>query len=146
MTPLAFVGASLVQRLGFAALGALVGGLLLDLLVLPSESGAPSPLRARLRRFTRGAAIALVVATGAELVLRAQTMSGAALAVAVLAVPRVLTRNHFGTLWIVRGLARRCSSTGPTSWRRPPGRAGSSGSRSCSSPRARPGHRIVSRP
>ncbi len=59
-------------------------------------------LARKLGRIGRLALGVLALATVAELVARAQVMAGGSLAAALSAVPIVLTRTHFGTLWLVR--------------------------------------------
>jgi putative copper export protein len=46
--------------------------------------------------------VLLLVTSASELLLRAGTMAGGGFAAALAAVPAVLTRTHFGTVWIAR--------------------------------------------
>ena len=91
-----------VRWLTILSMAALIGALALDLFVLPA--GAPELLRARdrLRRWCRSCIVALTCATLAELSLRTATMSGGGVASAFAALPTVLTRTHFGALWLAR--------------------------------------------
>lgn len=91
-----------VRWLTILSMAALIGALALDLFVLPA--GPPELLRARdrLRRWCRSCIVALTCATLAELSLRTATMSGGGVASAFVALPTVLTRTHFGALWLAR--------------------------------------------
>lgn len=92
----------LVRLIGFVALAGLVGSLAVDRLVLPTgtrELGVP---RQRLRAIGRGCIVLLLLTAGGDLWLRAGTMSGDGPALTVAAVPLVLTRTHFGPVWIAR--------------------------------------------
>jgi putative copper resistance protein D len=97
--------AALVRGLGLVGVAAVIGGLVLDQLILPA--GAPELVgaRRRLRRWITGCLVALTLTTVAELLVRTQVMSRGPLAAAVAALPEVLTRTHFGAIWIVRSLA-----------------------------------------
>jgi putative copper export protein len=97
-----FVLAIAVRWLTILSMAALIGALALDRFVLPA--GAPELLRARdrLRRWCRSCVVALTCATLAELGLRTAIMSGGGVASAFAALPTVLTRTHFGTLWLAR--------------------------------------------
>ncbi len=101
MTGSQFWIAALVHWLGLAALAATLGGLALALLVLPAAADL-GPVRQRLRRWNIIAAVLLLATTAGELVVRARTMSGAGLGAAIAALPVVLARTHFGTIWIAR--------------------------------------------
>lgn len=94
--------ASVVRWIDYAALLTLIGGVGLELFVLPRGDSALDPARRRLRRLGSLCAIALAVATLGELLIRAQTMAGGSLSTALAAVPAVLTRTHFGEIWIAR--------------------------------------------
>jgi copper resistance protein D len=94
------VALTLVTRwAGLVGLAALVGGLVVALAVVPAERTA---LQRRFTAWSRAAVALLLVAGGGELLLRARTMAGGRLAAALGAVPAVLARTHFGTVWIVR--------------------------------------------
>ncbi len=95
----------LVRWAGFVALAGLIGGFAVDLLVLPARATELDRVRGRLRALRLGGALVLLVASGGELVLRAATMSGGGLGAAVAAVPAVLARTHFGTVWSARAVA-----------------------------------------
>ena len=94
----------LVRWVGFVALAGLVGGLAVDLFVLSAHAPELGAVRGRLRALRLGSALVLLAASGGELLLRAATMSGAGLGVAVAAVPVVLTRTHFGAIWSARAV------------------------------------------
>lgn len=99
-TPL--VAATLVQWVALAALAAVIGGLVLDVAVLPAGAPELTATHDRLRRWNRLGAAALIVTALAALLLRAQTMAGGGPAAATAAIPLVLTRTHFGAVWIAR--------------------------------------------
>ncbi len=102
-----FLLATVIRWAGLAALATLVGSLVVDVLVLPREPSEVGAVRGRLRRVGVICLIVLAGTTAGELVTRAQTMAGGDLAAAL-----------------------------PAMWyRRRPGRADSSASRSASSGR-----------
>ena len=103
LTP--FVFALLTRWLSFLALAVLLGGLLVDLLVLPGDAPGLARVRGRLRSWRLLSAVALFLAGAGEVLLRAQTMAGGDLASATAAIPAVLGRTHFGTIWIARLIA-----------------------------------------
>lgn len=84
---------------------ALIGALILDLLVFPRTAPELLPARRRLRRWSTLCAGLLALGTAAELMLRARVMSGGGLATGLAAVPAVLLRTHFGSVWIARSIA-----------------------------------------
>jgi len=85
-----------------AALATFVGGLVLEVIVLPRDLSRSSPERERLRRLGTICLVVLIATTGVELMARARTMAGGDLATAISSIPLVLTRTHFGTIWIGR--------------------------------------------
>jgi copper resistance protein D len=95
----------LVRWIGFVALASLIGGFAVDLLVLPARTAELDSLRGRLRALRLASALVLLLAAGGDLLLRAATMSGGGPGAAVAAVPAVLTRTHFGTVWSARAIA-----------------------------------------
>jgi copper resistance protein D len=95
----------LARWVGFVALAGLIGGFAVDLLVLPPRTPTLDSVRGRLRALRLASVGALLLASGGELLLRAATMSGGGLGAAMVAVPAVLTRTHFGTLWSARAIA-----------------------------------------
>src|SRR5262245_34362034 len=99
------LAAMLVHGLGLAALAAVIGGLALDTIVLPAGVPELAEARGRLRRWITAALVVLLLATAGDLLVRAQVMARAPLAVAVAAVPDVLARTYFGSIWIARGAA-----------------------------------------
>jgi len=107
--------------LGLVALAVLVGGLTLDLAILPRSVGALAQARRRLARWVGAAVLVLVATSVIDLLGRARVMSGGDLAQVGAALPLVLTRTHFGVVWMVRAgvlAALMAIST----WRSTPGR------------------------
>jgi putative copper export protein/mono/diheme cytochrome c family protein len=96
--------AGLVRGLGLLSLTAVIGGLVLECLILPKGAPPFEPARIRLRRLITGGLVVLVLTTLADLVLRAQVMSRAPLAVAIVAVPDVMARTHFGAILAARAV------------------------------------------
>lgn len=92
----------LVQWWSLTAVVALVGGVALDLAVLPRSLADVAGARRRLARWIVAWAVMVLLAGGATLVVRAGVMAGGRLDLAVRALPAVLTRTHFGTIWLVR--------------------------------------------
>jgi putative copper export protein len=93
----------LVQWTGFIALAGLIGAVAVDLLVLPARVQELAGPRVRLRRMRLVGILVFAAASAAELLLRSATMSGShGLAGAAGALPTVLGRTHFGTMWSVR--------------------------------------------
>jgi putative copper resistance protein D len=88
--------------LGLLALAVLVGGLVLDCLVLPRHAGELVAARRRLQRWISLAIVLLLVTSVIDLLARARVMSGGDLSQVGTALPLVLTRTHFGTVWIAR--------------------------------------------
>ena len=84
------------------ALATLVGGLVVELVVLPPATPVVDGARRRLRRLALLCLVVLVGTTAGDLVTRAQTMAGGGLPAAIAALPAVLTHTHFGAVWIAR--------------------------------------------
>src|SRR6185369_6343465 len=84
------------------ALATLVGGLVVELVVLPPATPMVDGARRRLRRLAMLCLVGLVATTAADLVTRAQTMAGGASPAAIGALPAVLRHTHFGAMWIAR--------------------------------------------
>jgi len=95
----------LVRWIALGALAGLVGGLAIEVLALRADDVDLSPVRRRLRGWTVVCLCVLALTSVAELVLRARTLAGGDLAQSVRAVPLVLSRTHFGTIWSARMLA-----------------------------------------
>jgi len=91
--------------LGLVALAVVVGGFALDLLVLPRDAAELTAARRRLRRWVAVAVAALAGATAGDLITRVRVMSDGDLSEAIAALPAVLTRTHFGAIWIARAVA-----------------------------------------
>jgi len=91
-----------IRWVGFLALATLVGGLVVELVVLPHATPVVDGARRRLRRLAMLCLVVLLATTAADLVTRAQTMAGGALPAAIAALPAVLTHTHFGVIWIAR--------------------------------------------
>jgi len=97
-----FVLATGIRWVGFMALATLVGGLVVELVVLPPAAPVVDAARRRLRRLALLCLVVLAATTAADLVTRAQTMASGALPAAIAALPAVLTHTHFGAVWIAR--------------------------------------------
>ena len=91
--------------LGLLALAMLVGGLVLDLCILPHSARELESPRRRLQRWISLAVVVLIAASAIDLLARARIMSGGDLAHVSAALPLVLTRTHFGAIWIARAIA-----------------------------------------
>src|SRR5215470_14618866 len=92
--------AAITRGVGYLALAALIGGLAVDLVVLPG--GQLHAERRRLQRLRVACLIALVLTSLTEVVLRGRTMTGAAMPAVLRAVPAILAHTHFGQVWLVR--------------------------------------------
>jgi copper resistance protein D len=88
--------------LGLVALAVLIGGLVVDLFVLPRGVAGLASTREFLRRWTTVAVLVLIVTSAGDLIARARVMSGGDLTQATAALPLVLARTHFGAIWIAR--------------------------------------------
>jgi len=91
--------------LGLLALAVLIGGLVLDVFVLPQRAAELASARLRLWRWTIAALAVLLVTSAGDLIARARIMSGGDFSQLSSALPLVLTRTHFGAIWIARSAA-----------------------------------------
>ncbi len=90
--------------LGLLALAVLVGGLVLDVFVLPRRAPELAAARRCIARWISLAIVVLLVTSGIDLLVRARVMSGGDFSQVRTALPLVLTRTHFGTVWMARGI------------------------------------------
>jgi copper resistance protein D len=97
--------AVLVRWLALGALAGLIGGLALEVFVLPAGDAATGSSGRRLRVWRLLCIGALLLTTAADIVMRARTMGGGGLAQSVRIVPLVLSRTHFGAIWLGRVVA-----------------------------------------
>jgi copper resistance protein D len=97
------LSAVVVRWLTLSALALVVGGLVLELVVMPGDARALGAARRRLRRCVIGGALLLMATTIGQLMLRAQVMSGGSMFAAIGVLSEVLLRTHFGGIWILRG-------------------------------------------
>src|SRR5262245_33889272 len=97
--------AFLMRWAGSLAMATVVGGLALDLLILPRDTPTVDAARRALQRLLVVSVIVLALSSVVELVARAQTMAGGDLGAAIHAVPPVLAHTHFGSIWTVRFVA-----------------------------------------
>lgn len=97
--------AVLVRWLALGALAGLIGGLALEILVLPADTADLAPARRRLRAWNLVCLSVLTLTSVAELLIRARTLGGGGLAQSVRVVPLVLSRTHFGMIWSARVVA-----------------------------------------
>ena len=98
------LAAAIVRWCELLALVIVIGGFALDILVLPRAEELAAARR-RLRIWGTFGVAVLIVAAGAVLVMRTLAMSGGGLAGLRAALPIVLTRTHFGAIWLVRAVA-----------------------------------------
>jgi copper resistance protein D len=105
MIGLEVLAATIVRWCGLLGLAIVIGGFALDLLVLPPAARELAAARRRLRTWSTLAVVILVVTTAAALVTRARIMSGGDFAGLREALPIVLTRTHFGAIWLGRAVA-----------------------------------------
>ena len=96
--------AGLVRGLGLLSLAAVIGGLVLEWLILPAGVPDLAVARVRLRRWITACLVLLVLTTFADLVVRTLAMSRAPFAAAILAVPDVVARTHFGAILTARAV------------------------------------------
>ena len=96
------VSSVLVQWWSLTAVAALIGAVALDLAVLPHSAPEVVATRRRLGRWILVWAVMVLLASGASLIVRATTMAGGRFDLAIRALPTVLTRTHFGTIWVAR--------------------------------------------
>jgi len=94
--------AALVRWTNLLALAGVMGGLVTEILVLPRHATGLGDARRRIRKLT-AVSLGLLAAAGvADLVVRAQTMTGGGLDATLGALPLVLGRTHFGLIWQFR--------------------------------------------
>lgn len=93
---------TLGRWLGLLAMAVLVGCLVVDVWVLPRDAAKLDTERGRLRRWIVGAVGVLIITSAGDLTSRARVMTGGDLSQAFAALPLVLTRTHFGAIWIAR--------------------------------------------
>ena len=103
MTLHALLLPTLGRWLGLLALAILVGNLVLELVVLPRDLAQLESARRRLRHWITAVVALLIVTSAGDLIARAGVMTGGDLPQAMAALPLVLTRTHFGAIWISRG-------------------------------------------
>jgi copper resistance protein D len=94
-----------VQWWSLTAVAALLGAVVLDLAVLPQTAREVVAARGRLTRWITLCAVMVLLASAASLMVRATTMAGGRPSLAFAALPIILMRTHFGTIWIARFLA-----------------------------------------
>ena len=97
--------AVIVQWWSLTAVAALLGAVVLDVVVLPPTSPELSGARRRLGRWTTASAVMVLLASVASLMIRASTMAGGRPDLVFAALPIILARTHFGTIWCARLLA-----------------------------------------
>jgi copper resistance protein D len=96
---------TLGRWLGLLALAVLIGGLVLDVVVLPRRAAELASARRRLWRWTMVSIAVLVATSAGDLIARARVMSGGDFSQLWATLPLVLTRTHFGAIWIARSVA-----------------------------------------
>jgi putative copper resistance protein D len=100
-----WLSAALVRGLGLVGVASILGGLVLDLLILPVQVEELAVVRMRLRRWITVCLVAVLLTSAAEFLVRMQEMGRPPLGGTMAAVPVVLMHTHFGTIWIVRCVA-----------------------------------------
>jgi copper resistance protein D len=93
---------TLDRWLGLLALAVLVGGLVVDVIVLPDDRDTRDPARRRARAWITAGTMVLIVTSVGDLIARAAVMTGGDVSRAAAALPLVLMRTHFGAVWIAR--------------------------------------------
>jgi len=94
--------AAIVHGLAHVSLAMVIGGLVLDRFVVPAGARELGPVRLTLRRWITGALIVLAMTGLADLPVRAQAMSGAALSGVLDTIPQVIRGTHVGVVCIAR--------------------------------------------
>ena len=97
------LAATIIRWGELVALVIVIGSFALDLLVLPLAEELAAARR-RLRIWGMLAVAILVVVSGAVLTLRTRAMAGGELAGLRATLPIVLTRTHFGAIWVARAV------------------------------------------
>jgi putative copper export protein/mono/diheme cytochrome c family protein len=100
-----FLVATAVRWLSLSAVAVLIGSLVLDRAVLPAAAPELTTARRRLRRWTVGSVVTIILTTGGELLVRTLVMTGGGVVSSFAAIPVVLTQTHFGTIWLARAAA-----------------------------------------
>ena len=93
--------ATVVRGLALLDLAVTLGGLVVEL-ILPAGAPDWTPARRGLRRLITIGIAVLALTTVLDLILRTQTMSRAPLRTALVAIPDVVTRTHFGAILAAR--------------------------------------------
>ncbi len=96
--------AALFRGFGLVSLAGAIGGLGLELLVIPAGQNELNQLRARLGRWIPTCLGLLLLATFVDLVVQTQAMSRSSFAAAMMLVPQVVRETHFGKILCVRVL------------------------------------------
>ena len=97
--------AVIVQWWSLTAVATLLGAVVLDVVVLPRTFPELSAARRRLGRWITASAVMVLFASVASLMIRATTMAGGRPDLVLAALPIILARTHFGTIWCGRLLA-----------------------------------------
>src|SRR5438876_11697585 len=97
--------AAVIRWVALSAMAVVIGGLAIELVVLPSFAPEAAEARRRLRRIGVVALAVLTLASVGELVVRTVEMAGGGSSAALRAIPAVLGGTHFGIIWIARLVA-----------------------------------------
>src|SRR5262245_3742152 len=92
-----------IHWLGFVALAVLLGGLAVDVVVLPRAMPLVDGARRGLRRLAVPCLAVLGASPAGDLLLRADAMADGGWPAVDAALAAVLMHTHFGTVWIARG-------------------------------------------
>jgi putative copper export protein/mono/diheme cytochrome c family protein len=103
-----------IRWLTLLAMATTLGALAIDMLVVPGGVAAP-----RLRRWATVGAIVLLLGTIGELIVRTATMTGPSWTALTAGLPTVVTRTHFGQVWVARVVG--IAAIAMLAWRTPRG-------------------------
>src|SRR5438128_11211541 len=94
--------AGLVHGLGLVGLAAVMGGLVLEQLIIPADVPELTVARDRLRHWITPCFVLLVLTTIGDLVIRTQAMSRPPLPVAIVTLPNIIAPPHLRLVLTIR--------------------------------------------
>jgi copper resistance protein D len=98
------LGAAVLHGVGLISLAVVIGGLLLEQFILPPNVDELAVPRRRIRRLLTTCLVVLMLTTIGDLLVRAQSMTRAALGTAIIALPEIVTRTHVGWVLTARSI------------------------------------------